>query len=129
MKVQNLVRDFLKQKRFAVAGSFRNESKYAYRILRVLRNKGYEAFPVNPNTKEVDGLVCYPSVKDIPGGVDVADLVTPPEATERIVEECKEKGITRVWMQPGAENDKAIAYCNLNGISVIYGLCLIVEAG
>lgn len=126
--MQNLVKDFLKQKRFAVAGSFRNESKYAYRILRTLKDKGYEVYPVNPRLKEVLGLACYPSVKDIPGSVDVVDIVTPPAITERIVRECKGKNISRVWIQPGAESENAIKFCKQSGIKVIHNLCVMMEA-
>ena len=125
--MQDLVKDFLKQKRFAVAGSFRNESKYAYRILKTLKEKGYEVYPVNPSLGEVDGLTCYPSVKDIPDSVDVVDIVTPPQITEKIVGECKEKGITKVWIQPGAENKTIIEFCKDNNIKVIYNLCIMMN--
>ncbi|MCK4402092.1 CoA-binding protein [bacterium] len=126
--MQDLVKDFLKQKRFAVAGSFRNESKYAYRILKTLKEKGYEVYPVNPRLAEVDGLTCYPSVKEIPESVDVVDIVTPPQITEKIVRECKEKGISRVWIQPGAESQTAIKFCKDNNIEVVYNLCIMMNA-
>ncbi|MFH1878147.1 MAG: CoA-binding protein, partial [Candidatus Omnitrophota bacterium] len=77
-KMENLVRDFLKQRKFAVVGSFRNETKYAYKILRSLSDKGYEVYPVNPWLSDVDGVKCYKSVSDIPFDVDVVSLVTPP---------------------------------------------------
>jgi len=125
--VQDLVKDFLKQKRFAVVGSFRNESKYAYRILKTLKEKGYEVYPVNPSLREVDGLTCYPSVKDIPDSVDVVDIVTPPQVTEKIVRECKEKGISKVWIQPGAESKTVIEFCKDNNIEVIYNLCIMMN--
>jgi len=125
--VQELVNDFLKQRRFAVIGSFRNESKYAYKILKTLKNEKYEVYPVNPQIKEVEGLACYASVKDIPVVCDVADIVTPPKITERVVGECKEKGITRVWLQPGAESKEVIKFCRENGIKVVYGLCVMKE--
>ena len=126
--MQDLVKDFLKQKRFAVAGSFRNESKYAYRILKTLKEKGYEVYPINPRLKEVIGLACYASIKDTPGLIDVVDIVTPPEITEKIVKECKEKGITRVWIQPGAESEDAIKFCKKNNIKIVYNLCLMMES-
>ena len=126
--MQDLVKDFLKQKRFAVVGSFRNESKYAYRILKTLKEKGYEVYPVNPSLGEVDGLTCYPSVKDIPDSVDVVDIVTPPQITEKIVRECKEKGISKVWIQPGAENKTIIEFCKDNGIKVVHNLCIMMNA-
>ena len=126
--MQDLVKDFLKQRRFAVAGSFRNESKYAYRILKTLKKKGYEVYPVNPRLTEVDGLTCYPSVKEIPESVDVVDIVTQPQITEKIVRECKEKGISRVWIQPGAESQTVVEFCKDNNIEVVYNLCVMMNA-
>ena len=125
--MQELVKDFLKQRRFAVVGSFRNESKYAYQILKTLKNREYEVYPINPRVKEVEGLICYPSVKDTPIVCDVVNIVTPPKITERIVQECQEKGITRVWLQPGAESHKVIKFCQEKGIKVIHGLCVMLE--
>ncbi|MBU0693585.1 MAG: CoA-binding protein [Candidatus Omnitrophica bacterium] len=126
--MENLVKDFLRQKNFAVVGSFRNESKYAFRILRILKEKGYKVYPVNPRLDEVDGLKCYKSVSDIPFSIDAVDVVTPQEVTERIVKECKEKGINRIWLQPGAESEKAIEFCKQNGIDVIHSLCVMMKS-
>jgi len=126
--LQDLIRDFLKQRRFAIVGSFRNESKYAYRILRTLKERGYEVYPVNPRLKEVEGLTCHASVKDISVVCDVADIVTPPKVTERIVRECKEKGISRIWFQPGAESDEAIEFCKENDIQLVYKVCVMLES-
>jgi hypothetical protein len=126
--MEKLISDFLAQKRFVVVGSFRNESKYAYRILKILKNKGYEVYPVHPTIKWVEGQRCYSSVKDVPCRVDVANLVTPPLVTERILTECKEKGIRKVWLQPGAENENAIQFCKDNNMEVIYQVCVIMKA-
>ena len=124
----DLIKDFLKQKRFAVVGSFRNESKYAYRILKTLKEKGYEAYPVNPHIQEVAGLTCYASIKDIPVVCDVASIVTPPKVTEKVVRECKEKGIARVWLQPGAESAEAVKFCKENDIQIVYNVCVMLES-
>jgi len=128
LKMENLVEDFLSQKRFAVAGSFRNETKYAYKILVDLAKKGYEVFPVNPHVREVEGRICYKTINDIPCPVDVADLVTSPEVTETILKECLQKGIKRVWLQPGAESQAAVKFCHDNGIKVIHGICVMLES-
>jgi len=126
--MQDLIKEFLSQRRFAVVGSFRDESKYAYRILQTLKDKGYEVYPVNPRLKEVQGLTCYPSIKDIPVVCDVADIVTPPKITEKVIGECKQKGITRVWLQPGAESKEVIKLCQENNIQVVYGFCIMLES-
>ena len=125
--MENLVKDFLKQKKFAVVGSFRNESKFAYKILIDLMKKGHEVFPVNPHMSEVDGKTCYETISDIPYSVDVVNIVTPPAVTEDILKECLRKGIKRVWLQPGAESKGAITFCKQNGIDVIHGLCVMLE--
>ncbi|MDD5156219.1 MAG: CoA-binding protein [Candidatus Omnitrophica bacterium] len=126
--MENLVKDFLKQKRFAVVGSFRNEAKFAYKILVDLIKKGYEVFPVNPHMSEVEGRVCYKTISDIPHNVDVADIVTPPLVTESILKECLLKGIKRVWLQPGAESQTTIKFCYDNNMKVIHGICVMLES-
>lgn len=96
--MENLVKDFLKQKRFAVVGSFRNESKHAYKILKTLIKKGYEVYPVNPRVRDVDRLKCYKRISDIPFNIDVVNVVTPPSVTELIVKGCQRKSIKRIWL-------------------------------
>lgn len=126
--MEDLARDFLRRKRFAVAGSFRNEAKFAFRIMKDLLCRGYEVFPVNPGMSEVKSRTCYARVGDIPGGVDVVNLVTPPPATEKILAECLEAGITRVWFQPGAESPAALEFCRAHGIRVVHGMCVMHRA-
>jgi len=126
--MENLVKDFLKQKNFAVVGSFRSEAKFAYKILVNLIGKGYEVFPVNPRIREVEGRVCYKTISDIPYSVDVANIVTPPLITEGILKECLQKGIKRAWLQPGAESQAAIKFCDDNNIKVIHGICVMLES-
>jgi len=126
--MENLVKDFLKQKKFAVIGSFRNETKFAYKILVNLTEKGFEVFPVNPHIREVEGRVCYKTISDIPYSVDVVNIVTPPLVTENILKECLQKGIKRAWLQPGAESQAAIKFCHDNDIKVVYGICVMLES-
>jgi hypothetical protein len=126
--MEDLVKDFLKQKRFAIVGSFKNESKFAYKILKDLMHRGYEVFPVNPRLSEVEGKVCYKTVSDIPSVVDVVNMVTPPSVTETILRECLQKGIKRAWIQPGAESEAAIQFCHDNNIRVIHSMCVMMES-
>lgn len=59
--------------------------------------------------------------------VDVVDIVVPPHITEQIVKECKQIGITKVWMQPGSESEEAIIFCKDNGIEVVYDNCIMAQ--
>ncbi len=125
--MDNNINEFLKQKSFAVAGSFKDESRYAYRVLKTLVDRGHDVYPVSLSLDEVEGRKIYRSVKDLPIAVDVISIVTPPAASEQIVKQCIEKGIKRVWFQPGAESEEAVRMCIDNGIDVIHGLCVMRE--
>ncbi|MDA3792164.1 MAG: CoA-binding protein [Elusimicrobia bacterium] len=110
---------------YAVAGSFRNKSKYAYQVLLDLLERGKKVYPVNPGGGQVEGIDVYKNVKDIPEKVEAVSIVTPPQVTETIVKDCRDKGVGYVWMQPGAESKEAIQFCRDNSIEVIYHACLL----
>lgn len=93
-------KDFLSKNVFAVAGSFKDESKYAFQIFRRLKSIGKKVYPVNKTIKEVEGEKAYKSIKEIPDKVEVVNLVTPPEISLKIAKECKELGIKFIWAQP-----------------------------
>ena len=83
--LEEAVRDFLAQKRIAVAGVSRTSSEAANAIYQKLRGAGYQVFATNPQAEEVEGDVCYPDLAAIPGGVDGVVVATPPAAAEEIV--------------------------------------------
>lgn len=125
------VHDFLAQKRIAVAGVSRDTKGHpaANLIYRRLKQTGHEVFPVNPHMQTFDGDHCYADLRSIPGGVDGVMIVTRPETTERIVQDCTGAGVRRVWMHQSlgkggtSVSPAAIEYCDQHGISVIAGAC------
>ncbi|MEM1575625.1 MAG: CoA-binding protein [Nitrososphaerota archaeon] len=125
---ENLIKEFLnKNNVIAVVGASRNPKKYGYKVYKDLKEAGYKVYPVNPNTLEILGDKCYPNLESLPIKPDVVNIVVPPNITEKIVKECKKLNIKKVWMQPGAESEEAIKFCNENGIAVIYGVCIMIE--
>jgi predicted CoA-binding protein len=125
--MQNLIKEFVAQKRFAIVGATSNTKKYGHEIFKNLRSRGYEVYPVNPKLKELEGIRCYPSLADIPVAVDVVDFVVPPAVTEAILRECKRLGLERIWLQPGSESEVAIAFCHENGMKVVHGVCVMLN--
>ena len=124
----DLIREMLERKNvIAVVGASRDPEKYGHQVYRDLKEAGYSVYPVNPNAPEILGDRCYPDLKSLPVKPDVVNLVVPPEITEEVVKACRELGITKVWMQPGSESEKAIEYCEANGIDVVHGVCIMVE--
>jgi uncharacterized protein len=128
--LEGKVHDFLAQKRIAVAGVSRDNSHHpaGNLIYRRLKETGHDVFPVNPHLQTFEGDRCYPDVPSIPGGVDGVVIITRPEVTERIVHDCDQAGVRRVWMHQSLMNGssvspKAVEYCDQHEISVIAGAC------
>jgi predicted CoA-binding protein len=124
------VHDFLAQKRIAVAGVSRDNKQHpsANLIYRRLKETGHEVFPVNPHLQTFEGDRCYPDLKSIPGGVDGVVIVTRPEVTRRIVQDCGDAGVSRVWMHQSmakgsSVSPEAVEYCRQHGMTVIAGAC------
>lgn len=124
------VHDFLAQKRIAVAGVSRDNSHHPVGnlIYHRLKKTGHDVVPVNPHMETFEGDRCYADVRSIPGGVDGVVIITRPEATERIVRDCNEAGVRRVWMHQSmakgsSVSSEAVEYCREHGISVIAGAC------
>ena len=124
------VHDFLAQKRIAVAGVSRDKGHHPVGnlIYNRLKKSGHDVFPVNPHMQTFEGDRCYPDLQSIPGGVDGVVIVTRPEVTERIVHQCNDAGVRRVWMHQSigkgsSVSPVAVEYCRQRDISVIAGAC------
>lgn len=124
--MKDLLERFFSSPAYAVVGASENREKYGNIVYRYLRDKKFTVYPVNPNHATVEGDSCYAKVSDLPDDVKSAVFVVPPVRTERIVRECKAKGITAVWMQPGAESMAAVEYAEKNNITAIYDACVMV---
>jgi predicted CoA-binding protein len=120
--------DFLAHKRVAVTGVSRNPKSHGSNVVyKRLRERGYDAFAVNPNTDIVEGDPCYPDLRSIPGGVDAVVIATRPELAEATMRECAELAIEHVWMHrgpgTGSVSDAATEYGRRHGVTVIDGGC------
>jgi len=127
MDVELIKRAVKKENVFAVVGASNNPVKYGYRIYKDLKENGYKVYPINPREAEIQGDKAYPNISALPEKPNVVDIVTSPAVTEKIVEEAVKEKIEIVWMQPGAESEKAIEYAKNNGLGVIHGACIMIE--
>ena len=124
---EHLITDFVNRRTWALVGANNNPRKFGNRILLDLRRAGYKVYAVNLNETEVAGQPAWRTLADLPETPEVVDIVVPPAQTEQIVRQCRQLGLTRLWMQPGAESDAAIEYCHANGLQVVYDACAMVE--
>lgn len=112
----------------AVIGASNNRGKFGNKALRAFVKRGYTVIPINPREAEVEGHRTYASVLDVPGKIDLATLYVPPRAGVRVVEEVARKGITEVWLNPGADSPDVIARARELGLKTTQ-LCSILAIG
>jgi uncharacterized protein len=122
-----IIEDFLAQKRIAIVGISRAPKDFSVSMFEELCRRGYDVVPVNPKTPNVLGRPCFARVQDIQPPVDGALLMTSAATAESVVEDCAAAGVRRVWMYraggKGAVSQKAVEFCQKNGIQVIPGEC------
>jgi acetate---CoA ligase (ADP-forming) len=93
---------FFNPQGIAVVGATPNPLKGGNAILKNLL-LGYRGriFPVNPKYPEIEGLTCYPSVRAVPGKVDLAIVFVPAPLVPSAVEDCAGKGVRGVIVESG----------------------------
>jgi predicted CoA-binding protein len=123
---QNLISDFVNHRVWAVVGASRDPRKFGYQVFRSLRDAGYVVYPVNPKGGELEGEKVYRSLAELPQPPEVVNMVVPPAVTEQVVRQAHEIGLTRIWMQPGAESEASVRYCQEHGIKVVQQACAMV---
>lgn len=125
--LESAAKDFLAQRRIAVAGASRKGDTAGNAVYKKLRQEGYETFAVNPNADRIEGDPAYHHLADIPGGVDGVVVATHPDVSASIVEECASLGIERIWLHrsfgQGSVSKEAVAKAREAGITVIPGAC------
>ena len=126
MSSKAAIDDFIAQPVLAIAGASRDSKKFGNMVYRELKSKGYRVLAVNPNATTVEGDPAYPSLGALPEKVGGVGIITPPAETEKLVQEAAQAGITRVWMQQGAESAAAIQFCQKNGITLVSGECIMM---
>ena len=134
-KIDNLVQDFLAQKRIAVVGVSDKRETGCNLAYQKFRDSGYQVYAVNPRIATFEGATCYPDLKSIPQKPDAVFILASPKITDQIVQQCVDLGIQHVWMhcmmgvKPGlaagmtSVSQQAVEMCRANGIAVIPGSC------
>jgi acetate---CoA ligase (ADP-forming) subunit alpha len=84
-----------KPRSLAVIGASENVTKWGYLMVDRPLKTGFKGkiYPVNSQAENILGLPCYPSVKDVPGPVDLAVITTPLRQVTSVMRECVEKGV------------------------------------
>lgn len=119
--MQKLVEEFMRGGSVAVVGASTDRAKYGNKVLRAWLQAGKFAVPVHPKETSIEGQPAFPSLSALTDPVENISVITPPKITEAVVEEAAQCGVRRIWMQPGAESERAIELARELGMDVIHG--------
>jgi predicted CoA-binding protein len=110
------------KKTYAIIGASNEVLKYGYELVCVFNDSGYEVLPVNPKYDEIDGIKCYPSLKDLPEKPEVIITALAPANTEKVVKSLPDNYET-LWLPPNCFNEETVSYCKENNINFVYNVC------
>ncbi|HVW04075.1 MAG TPA: CoA-binding protein [Vicinamibacterales bacterium] len=112
----------------AIVGASSDRQKYGNKALRAFRQQGYTVVPINPHETEIEGERAYRSVLDYPGAIDEATIYLRPDAGVAVMDDLAKKGITQVWLNPGADAPRVVERARALGLRPIVA-CSIVGIG
>lgn len=113
----------------AIIGASSDRSKYGNKSVRAHLAQGYEVFPINPKGGEIEGLIAFTSIADVPvENLDRVSLYVPPAIGLSLMEEIAEKGCKELWLNPGSESEELAEKARSLGLEPITA-CSIVDVG
>ncbi|MFQ5873688.1 MAG: acetate--CoA ligase family protein [Dehalococcoidia bacterium] len=83
------IEEILHPRSIAVVGASTNPDKQGYIYVRMLKEFGFKGaiYPVNPKAKEIAGLKCYPSLKEVPRPLDYVISAVPAALVPQLVDD------------------------------------------
>jgi hypothetical protein len=127
--VSNPIDQLLALKTWAVVGLSNNSERAAYRVSKLLIEKGHQVIPVHPKAETVHGQQGYAKLSDIPFAVDVVDIFVNSELAGEVVDSAiaiKAKG---VWLQLDVIDEAAVDRAGKAGLVTVMNRCPAIEYG
>ncbi|MGV8039415.1 MAG: CoA-binding protein [Thermoanaerobaculaceae bacterium] len=122
------VEELLGQRTLAVVGASRSGRGFGNVILRELRARGWKVLPVHPEAASLEGEPCMATLAALPEAVGGVIVNVPPAEATRVVREAAAAGITRVWLQQGAQSPEAEQVAREAGMTLVSGECVLMFA-
>ncbi|HUK08436.1 MAG TPA: acetate--CoA ligase family protein [Stellaceae bacterium] len=118
----------MRPKAVAVIGASAEDGKIGNSVMKNLINGGYQGqiYPIHPKASEIMGRKAYPSVKNVPGVIDVAVFAIPAKFVAQALIECGEKEIPGAVLIPSgfAETGNVEGQKEIQAIGLKYGIRL-----
>jgi hypothetical protein len=110
----------------AVLGASDKPSRDSYKAVRMLREKGHDASPVNPRLTTLDGLPAYRRLADVPRPIHTLAVYLSPSTSSAIADQILGCGAQRAIFPPGAENPGLEERLREKGVEVVEGCTMVM---
>jgi len=111
----------------AVVGLSASPLRPSHGVSAYMQAQGYHIIPVNPEIEEALGERAYPSLKAVPGKIDVVNVFRRPEFVDEIVDQAIELKVPAIWMQEEVINERAAEKARKAGLFVVMDRCILKE--
>jgi len=125
----NDIDDLLKLKTWAVVGLSNNSERAAYKVAKLLIEKGHTVIPVHPKAEVVHGQKGYSKLSEIKIPIDVVDVFVNSQLAGSVVDEAISIGAKGVWLQLDVIDQAAISRAQAAGLLTAMNKCPAIEYG
>ena len=119
--------ELLGLKTWAVVGLSNNSERAAYKVAKVLIEKGHTVIPVHPKAETVHGQKGYTELSEIKVPIDVVDIFVNSELAGSVVDEAIAVGAKGVWLQLDVIDEVAISRAKSAGLLAVMNRCPAIE--
>lgn len=119
--------ELLGLKTWAVVGLSNNSERAAYKVAKVLIEKGHTVIPVHPKAETVHGQKGYTKLSEIKVPIDVVDIFVNSELAGSVVDEAIAVGAKGVWLQLDVIDELAISRAKSAGLLAVMNRCPAIE--
>src|SRR3954453_12029930 len=124
---REVMRQLLDAQRIAVIGISDDPNRPSHYVSEYLIHAGKDVVFVNPKYGRVLDRPCYPTLKEVPGQIDLVNVFRRPLACADVAREAIAIGAKGLWLQSGIVNEEAAKLAREAGIPFVQNRCIMVE--
>ena len=126
--MDHIIHEFIERKNIAIVGASKNGKKFGNAAAKELRERGYDVFYVHSEAKEVDGQPAYPNLKALSNLAETVWINIPADHGAGVLRDAAAAGLTKIWLQQGADSPELLALGEELSLEIIAGKCILMYA-
>ena len=112
----------------AIIGASNDRRKFGNKAVRAFVQRGYTVYPVNPQQPQIEGLVAFKNIRQVPVRPEMVSVYVPPEILLELLPDIAARGCDELWLNPGSESEAVLAEAQRLGLNVVQA-CSILSVG